>query len=433
MIDNTKNLEVCNELWAIGTVGTDPCQFSSSNFFKTRWVMQHNLYDMKLKILKKWEVFNMNRIRLIGVLFLLMAFLTVSQIVAAEPNTQATSDIMMLTPQNGAAKALTNELLMIHLQNQPNVDKQGELAIYQKNGELFEKISFSSDRIVDLSNSRIIIDPKNDFKPGETYYVTFRTGVGANSVKLDKATDWRFTVGQGMKEEKFISKAMGLEYRLYIGLPENYQKQQDKKYPIVFVTDGGLFNYGAYNLIAEMSAKGEIPEVITVGIGHPKGTDIVHERIFRTWDFVTATEQFRSFVEGELIPYIDQTYRVETNNRTLIGNSLGGYYTLYSCLLPRTDGKYPFKNFLAVAFARDLKPMEERLATTTQALPINLYLSIGTKDIPLRLGYYNQMVTSLQGREYEGFRMQTMMWEGLPHGEVSAIPSFEEGLKALLK
>jgi predicted alpha/beta superfamily hydrolase len=39
---------------------------------------------------------------------------------------------------------------------------------------------------------------------------------------------------------------------------------------------------------------------------------------------------FLDFLEHELIPFIDRTYRTNTSDRGLLGHSLGGLFALYA-------------------------------------------------------------------------------------------------------
>lgn len=83
-------------------------------------------------------------------------------------------------------------------------------------------------------------------------------------------------------------------------------------------------------------------EPILVGIGN-KNAYLMDSLRVRDYTFPKApasdslaisggAEKFYAFLKQELIPYIDKSYRTDTGERTLMGHSFGGYFTLYALL-----------------------------------------------------------------------------------------------------
>jgi hypothetical protein len=121
------------------------------------------------------------------------------------------------------------------------------------------------------------------------------------------------------------------------------------KYPVVYVLDGGV-QLKAVETVHSYYWGGFIPEMVIVGISNGSN---------RTRDLTTSTiedrrsmpysqesggaENFFSFIEGELIPHIEENYPV-TNYRTLIGHSYAGLFTI-NALINHTE---IFKNYLAI-------------------------------------------------------------------------------------
>lgn len=119
---------------------------------------------------------------------------------------------------------------------------------------------------------------------------------------------------------------------LNIYLPNGYAKDSLKKYPVIYLLDGsidedfihisGLVQFGSFPWV------NIIPESIVVGIAN---IDRKRDFTFPTTntkdkkDFPTtgSSEKFISFIEQELLPFIDMKYKTDTT-RTLIGQSLGG-------------------------------------------------------------------------------------------------------------
>lgn len=119
---------------------------------------------------------------------------------------------------------------------------------------------------------------------------------------------------------------------LNIYLPEGYNQHDTVKYPVIYLLDGsadedfihvvGLVQFNSFPWI------NRVPKSIVVGIAN-----VDRERDF-TFPSSLAAERkrfpttgksaaFIAFLETELQPYIDRTYKT-SRSRTLIGESLGG-------------------------------------------------------------------------------------------------------------
>ena len=135
----------------------------------------------------------------------------------------------------------------------------------------------------------------------------------------------------------FRSRSLGKEYQLLVGLPPGYDATEDIDYPVVYVLDGGalyplLVSYSRYLRFNE-----EVPELIIVGISY--GTSDWKEGNDRNRDFTAPTEEreywggaqaFQVFLESELLPFIESTYRARAERRMIFGHSLGGQFVLYT-------------------------------------------------------------------------------------------------------
>jgi uncharacterized protein len=120
---------------------------------------------------------------------------------------------------------------------------------------------------------------------------------------------------------------------LNIYLPEGYDKDKDKTYPVIYLLDGSanedfVHVVGVVQFLNMIEA---VPPTIIVGIAN---VDRKRDMTFPTSvakdkkDFPTTggSEKFIGFIEKELQPYIEHRYRVNKNSRTLIGQSLGGLF-----------------------------------------------------------------------------------------------------------
>jgi len=131
------------------------------------------------------------------------------------------------------------------------------------------------------------------------------------------------------------SKPLNHVYHIYVKLPVEYDTT--KKYPTVYLLDGGatypmLAAYYRYLNFAE-----EVPEIIIVGISY--GTDDWQKGNMRSRDFTAPSaeleywggaEDFITFFNDELFPLIENNYSADQSKRILFGQSLGGQFVLYA-------------------------------------------------------------------------------------------------------
>jgi len=134
------------------------------------------------------------------------------------------------------------------------------------------------------------------------------------------------------------STILGETRRIYVQLPEGYARSR-ARYPVVVVLDGEwLFELARAQVrfSSEFAAMDpSIPRMIVVGI---ESTD--RDRDFTPtgdsgWehDFQTAggADEFLGFVAGELLPFVDRSYRTSPG-RLIVGWSFGGLLAMYSAV-----------------------------------------------------------------------------------------------------
>ena len=122
-----------------------------------------------------------------------------------------------------------------------------------------------------------------------------------------------------------------------ISLPDSYNEDGEKMYPVLILLDGYTFFGTTAEIVHFMSSSRNrnylMPETIIVAI-----ENVDRERDFTVTKIKTKRpntmgggREFLKFIEKELIPYIDKNFRTNSD-RTIIGHSLGGLLTLNSYL-----------------------------------------------------------------------------------------------------
>ncbi len=127
-------------------------------------------------------------------------------------------------------------------------------------------------------------------------------------------------------------------YQLHIGLPPSYARQPDRKFPVVYVTDGYWDFQKMAAIRAVLITDKVVPEFIIVGLGYA-GQGLNYHRL-RLHDLfpvqVGGSEEtghagkFLQTIEEHVIPFVEREYRADTSYRVLAGASAGGLFTLYA-------------------------------------------------------------------------------------------------------
>ena len=169
--------------------------------------------------------------------------------------------------------------------------------------------------------------------------------IGSNQV-LFAQTNYQFKIG---KIDSIYSNILKESRELYIHLPESYDSNSQRKYPVIYVLDGDVL-LNTVSTVHDFYWGGYMPEMIIVGISNENNRtrDLTTSKIQSTRGTEYNPEHggandFIMSIEKELIPYIEKNYPV-TNYRTLIGHSYGGLFTI-NTLINHTD---LFDNYLAI-------------------------------------------------------------------------------------
>lgn len=137
----------------------------------------------------------------------------------------------------------------------------------------------------------------------------------------------------GSLEERYLnSKETNSSFILYIYLPPTYTDTQ-KKYPLMILNDASVSIGLAQSTFDCLTLLQEIPEVIVVGITYPLGGNLeIARNRFRDmtpthsagFDPSGKAGSYIAFIRNELLPYINNNYRVDTTDKCFYGHSLGG-------------------------------------------------------------------------------------------------------------
>ena len=230
---------------------------------------------------------------------------------------------------------------------------------------------------------------------------------------------------------KIHSSIVNQDYDLYINLPRFFD-DSTKTFPIIYLLDA-QWDFPLLNgIYGEQYYDGFLPEAIIVGItwgGINPNPDILRRR-----DFTPSkegnnpvgggAEKFLSFIKKELIPFIDSTFRTKPGDRTLMGSSLGGLFTLYA-MFNETE---LFNNYIltspAIGWSNGIINSYEKKFTDPQK-PIKLSMAIGGYE---DVDYFQKFVENLKEKNYPGLKLNSFVIDGIGHSGGKA-EGFTRGLQ----
>ncbi len=145
--------------------------------------------------------------------------------------------------------------------------------------------------------------------------------------------------------EKFSlqSKILNEGRSMLVYLPDDYQRVE-KKFPVIYVLDGNENFKHVCGAVNFLSSRGYIPSSLVVAIINVDRTRDFSPTHIEQVPTSGGAELFHQFLNKELIPYIDNTYKA-SSYRVLVGHSFGGTFATYS-LLEHTD---VFNSYIAIS------------------------------------------------------------------------------------
>ena len=134
------------------------------------------------------------------------------------------------------------------------------------------------------------------------------------------------------------SHALGEDRVVNVHLPEGYAAEGGRRYPVLYMPDGGLDEDFPHvvNTVDSLVALGRIRPVIVVGVPNTERRRDLTGPTRLASDSAIAprvggSAAFRAFFGEELIPAIDARYRT-TGERAIVGESLAGLFIVETLL-----------------------------------------------------------------------------------------------------
>lgn len=133
--------------------------------------------------------------------------------------------------------------------------------------------------------------------------------------------------------DSLYSKTLNEQRQFWVKLPEGYRPGNKAKYPVVYLLDGVSLK-NTLEIVYENYWGHYLPNMILVGISNQKNrtrdltTSEIESRRGAAFNNETGgADDFATFLNTELIPFIDANYKT-SQYRTLIGHSYAGLFTI---------------------------------------------------------------------------------------------------------
>lgn len=273
---------------------------------------------------------------------------------------------------------------------------------------------------------------------GKEYGESEEACVAASKAMTQKEKD-SITVGKLSKDHEFYNEVVGIDpecadyikeisvydeetddtFVVHVSLPPHYD--ESKTYPLVLMTDG-VWRLSDHPELRPLMVSGQVEDVILVSVGYPNGYDYLK---IRERDLLRQPDIYLQFLVDNLMPYLCETYQVDTGRVTLTGHSYGGYWGVYALFHSDTIGKNTFATYYIGSPSYQANT-NRALATDfdnwyyarNQTLNCRVYVTVGSKEEAGFIGMIERGVNGIVEHGYKGLQLDYEVIDGYDHNTV---------------
>jgi predicted alpha/beta superfamily hydrolase len=245
----------------------------------------------------------------------------------------------------------------------------------------------------------------------------------------------------------FFSESVKDTFSIFINLPKDYLKKKNQNFPVIYLLDANVY----FDIVADAMRESN-SNAILVGIGYK---DFIMMDSLRNRDYTFpkalpqdsfpisgGADKFLSFIKSELLLYIDKTYRTDTSNRTLMGHSLGGYFTLYALEQELISKNNSFNNYVAASpslwyFNNYLINQFQNISGDDNINQQTLFLTFGAREDTEDgetgtegLDNFNSFAILLSNKRFKNIKVKSEVYQSFGHIETAA-PTFTKSLQGI--
>ena len=172
------------------------------------------------------------------------------------------------------------------------------------------------------------------------------------------------------------AQQMKRDFEIFAVLPESAAANPSRRYPTLLVLDANIELSTVAEAAARMARRGEIEEIMVIGLGIPRAEGAIEfgfrrfeefapppdgyrfddrlGRIFRALfatrgkdarECVGKASQLHGFLVDELLPTLTQQLPLDENKLSILGHSAGGTFVAYTLCQERS----PFRNYAIIS------------------------------------------------------------------------------------
>jgi predicted alpha/beta superfamily hydrolase len=231
--------------------------------------------------------------------------------------------------------------------------------------------------------------------------------------------------GQNPSRITLKSEVLGEERVALVRTPAGYDTG-NQRYPVLYMTDGNAHVDHTSSTLEFLARNGRVPQLIIVAITNTDRTrDLTPTNVptrnlnGQTFQFPTSggADRFLKFIETELIPKIESSYRTEPY-RIFAGHSFGGLFALHA-FLARPE---VFNAYIAVSPSMDwdnhlLSRRAVEFFKDRKELSRTLFLTLANEGGETRVGF-DRFKEILAKQSPKSFVWDSMLMEDEDHGSV---------------
>lgn len=235
----------------------------------------------------------------------------------------------------------------------------------------------------------------------------------------------------GATVRQFHSDKVGIDYKLYVGLPRDYDSGK-ADYPLLIVLDADTTFAVMHKLTYFLADHEELRPLILVGVAYPGVDEEKYgptHKLNRTRDYTPTkvfdggygkefqrhsggADKFLDFVSFELLPFLSKSYRIKPDDRAIMGYSYSGLLSTYA-MLKRKD---LFQRFLVISPSlwydkHMILSLERKYLAANSDLRARAFFSVGGLETAHdgqkeMVGDLKSFVANLQRKKFPHFRSQ---------------------------
>lgn len=228
----------------------------------------------------------------------------------------------------------------------------------------------------------------------------------------------------------------GQDYVLHVNLPQHYN--DTTFYPVVYVLDSQWDFPLITAIYGDQYYDGFMPGTIIVGITW--GGENPNYDTRRAFDLTPTNsgqptrfgnaEKFLSFIKTEVIPFVDSKYRTNKNDRSLLGHSFGGLFTLYALFNePDLFNKYVPGSPAWMWDNASLYKYLDKFSKTNLSHAVRVYAFVGEyEDVP----GFEKLAEAIRNCKVKDLELETQIVKGSGHAGTKP-EGYNRGLQKVFK